>query len=731
MSELILPSGGPAEVATAPRDVRPATRRPRRGRDSWAALLAVVTSVLALVVLAGFPADDGGLGTTVRGLVLLLFWLTAPGTAITAGLRLPAMTRAAVAPLLGLAVLLALSTLGGWTGVWIPRLGFAVVAAASLVVAALALRRSGLAPLPLPRPRSSTLALGAGLLLSVVLWAIALPRIRTSDPSVLGLLVSGPWQLTAALVVALAVLVAGLRLGRTAVVAGSAVALALVLRVTAAAASAVPNATWTYKHIGIVTVLQDSQHVLGGTNIYMNWPSMFTAAAFFGDASGVATLDTARWFPAMVHVLLAVAAAALARAYGARPVGAAAAAALVVLFNWVGQDYFSPQAVAICLAAGFLVLLVRSPDSRTSAVLALALYVVVVPTHQLTPFWLLGLTVVLAVIRRAPWWLPAAMAVVALGYLASRYDAVASYGIFSGFDIVSNAAGNVAPVPALGRDTAGLFARGTAVLLWLSTLGVLLVRLRRQGWREAWRRRDVVVQAAVTFSPFALLAAQNYGGEAILRVTLYSTVGCVAVLGPALATALAGEGRGVRVLAPLAATAWTVVAGVAVAQATFGPWYVNSIRPEEIRAARFLEAQPDESLVIAVDGNWPGRGWSDPTLSTAGGDPDSGTTGSDADVALDQALREAAFYAGEPVTESLPLSVDALQDVVFSRADGAPVYVVFTESMQVYDDYYRTYPQGSYEDLLATLRSDPDWQVVRQERGTWVLQYVGPGIPPT
>ena len=730
MSELILPSGGPTEVATAPEDVRPTVHRPRTRRGSWPSLVAVVTSLLALVVLSGFPSDDGGVGTTVRGLVLLLFWLTAPGTAITAGLRLPTMTRVAVAPLLGLAVLLALATVGGWTGVWIPRLGFAAVAVASLAVCTLALRRSGLPPVPLPGPRRSTLVLAAGLLLSVVLWGLALPRIRTSDPSVLGLLVSGPWELKAALVLALAVLVAALRLGRTAMVAGSALTLMLVLRATASAASAVPYATWTYKHIGIVTVLQDNQHVLGGTDIYMNWPGMFAAAAFFGDASGVATIDMARWFTPMVHVLIALATAALARTYGARPIGAAAAAALVVLFNWVGQDYFSPQAVAMCLASGFLVLLVQSRHSGTSAVLALALYVVIVPTHQLTPFWLLGLAVVLAVIRRAPWWLPVAMAAVALGYLASRYDAVASYGIFSGFDVFSNAAGNVAPVPALGRDTAGWFARGTAVLLWLSTLVVLLARLWREEWHAVWRRRDVVVQAAVAFSPFALLAAQSYGGEAILRVTLYSTVGCAAVLGPALAAAFTGRVRRRRALSLAVAVAWTVVATVAVAQASFGAWYVNSLRPEEIRAARWIETQPAASLVIAVDGNWPGRGWSDPTPASTDGGPGDSTTGGDDDMALDSALRTAAFFAGEPISQSLPLTVQDLNEIVFSQADQQPVYVVFTESMQIYDDYYRTYTPGSYEALLDTLRSDPNWQVVRHEAGTWILQYVGPGSTP-
>jgi len=255
--------------------------------------------------------------------------------------------------------------------------------------------------------------------------------------------------------------------------------------------------------------------------------------------------------------------------------------------------------------------------------------------------------------------------------------------------------------------------------MWLSTLVVLVRRARRQGWRTAWRQRDVVVQALLAFSPFALLAGQSYGGEAVLRVALYSTVGCAAVLGPALAAALHGRRPRRRAVTVAAGVVWAVVVLIVVAQATYGSWYVNYLRPEEVRAANALEQTPD-ALVIPVVGDWAGRGWLDPVaFQRADG----------RDRALDSALRLYQLYTDGDgsVSQSLPLSRHLFNLVVAQEATGSPVYVVFTASMREYDAYYRTYDPGAYQALLDDLRTDPAFSVVRHEGDTWVLRYTGPG----
>jgi hypothetical protein len=703
-------TGDQVSTALPAREAVAAPPRPTAGVEAPLALAALVTSAAALVVLAGTPAAGTTTGDVVRTLVLLSYWLVAPGAVVVARLRLPASVKVATTPLVGLALLVALGTAGAWTGMWIPSASAAVVAAATLAAAVAVLlrgrRRSG--GLPLPRARRGDLLLVLALAAAVGLWVVSLPAIEAAPSSVLGLLVAGPWTFPAAILGTVAVLLVALRTRSVVVLASSVVALVLVLRTTAAVASAVPISAWTYKHIGVVQALQETHHVASGADVYMNWPGMFAAAAYLGDTSGVAIIDLARWTTPVIHVLLAVEAAALARALGARAAGCAAAAVLMVAFNWVGQDYFSPQALAMVLAAGIVVLLLRSAQSRAAAVLVLGLFPAVVVSHQLTPFWLLALAVVLVVLRRVPWWLAGVMGLVLAGFLLSRLQVAEAYGLFSGFDPLENAGSSVPPVPALGREVGGLLARTSSLLVWAATLVVLGIRAARLDRRRGWRSPEVLVPAAIAFSPFLLLAGQSYGGEATLRVTLYSTLGCSAVLGPALVSALRR-----RALVATAAAAWLVVTVAATAGSAYTLWSINLIRTEDVAAARWLAEEHPDAEVIPLINVWPGRTSVDylrfigPLTRLEPG--------------LDEILRSEADLEPEA---SVPLSPQTVARI--AQGDpGETTFVVATATMRDYDAYYATYGPGEYAATLRALATSPDWQVVRTDGDLQVFQYRG------
>jgi hypothetical protein len=684
------------------------------GVDALLLLVAPVVSALALLVLAGVPSAGTAAGEVVRAVVLVGFWLTAPGTAVVRRLRLPGSTKLATAPLVGVAVLILVATVGSWTGVWLPRASAAVVALVALAVTLsdLARVRSRLRLVLPRRPGRATVVLTAGLLASIGLWAASVPALRSAPPSVLGLLVSGPWTFPAAILGTVAVFLVALGTRHLHVAGASVLGLVLVLRTTASVVSSVPVFPWTYKHLGVVEALQETHQVAGGADIYMNWPGLFAAGAYLSDASGVAVIDLARWISPVVHVLLALGAAALARALGARAAGAIAAAGLVVVVNWVGQDYFAPQAIAICLAAGVVVLLVQSSRSLSSGLLALALYAAIVVTHQLTPYWLIALAVALVVLRRVPWWLAAGMVLIAGGYLAAHLEVAEAYGLFSGFDPVSNAASRVPPVPALGRDVGGIFAKAGSLLVWVSTLLVLAARVRRAGWRRGWRDTDILVPAAIAFSPFVLLAGQNYGGEANLRVTLYSALGCCVVLGPALAAALR---RGIS--SALAAAAWTTLVLVATAQASYGLWSVVLIHPEDVATAQWIVAEDPDAEVIPLINAWPGRTSVDyeryigPFTALEPG--------------LDEVLRDNGDL-DEAV--SIPLTADIVTEIARADTD-TTTYVVSTGTMRQYDAYYATYSPGDYAATLRGLAASPEWEVVRQTGDVQVFRYRGPATP--
>jgi hypothetical protein len=676
---------------------------------------ALLGSLLALIVLAGLPPAGSAAGDVVRGLVLLFFWLVAPGAAVMIRLRLSRSTKIAVTPLFGITLLIVLGVLGSWTGFWIPKASTAVVATAVPGATLLAMARGRvLLPGPRLRPvRRAGVVLTVALLASVGLWIAALPGIATAPPSVLGLLVAGPRIFPLAIAGMTAVLLLALRGRHRGVAVGAVVGLILAMRTTASVALPIPTAAWTYKHVGVVEALQQHHHVAGGMDIYMNWPGMFAAGAYFSDASGVPAIDVARWFPPVVNVLLCLGTAALARALGARITGCVAAAGLFAVVNWVGQDYFSPQAIGLCLGIGVVLLLVQSSTTRASGFLALWLFAGVVVTHQLTPFWLVALAAALVVLRRTPWWVAAGMVLLLGGYILSRLQVAEAYGLFSGFDPIANAQGNVPDGAALGREVGGLFAKASSLLVWGSTLAVLTRRAVRLGWGRLWRSPDVLVPAAISFSPFLLLGGQNYGGEAILRVTLYSTVGCCAVLGPALANAMRK-----RAAVAAAAAAWTAVVVASTAQSSYTLWSVNRLHPEDVAAAQWLVREYPDSAVVPVTGDWPGRTSVDYERYVrpfATLEPD-----------LDEIARTQLPPAERINSPSIPLSPQLLADAARLHPKQA-TFVVFTETMREFDAYYATFTPGSFQGTLRTLRTNPEWQLAWHQGGAWVFRYLGPG----
>lgn len=688
----------------------------RKAPSGVAAVFAVTSlfSALALVVLVG-PSTYTVAGGAVRGVILMLFWLVAPGAAVLTPLRgLPRATKVAAAPLVGLTLLIATGTLGSWTGVWLPRLTAGVIAGLTLVWAAVGMVR--LQPwhrlAPLPRPRPSSVVLTIALLAAMGLWVVSLPGIRTAPSSVLGLVVAGPRTFPAAIVATTIVLLLTLRGHHPYLTASTVLALVLVLRATASVVSPLPTAAWTYKHLGVVGALQAHHHVAGGTDIYMHWPGMFAGAAYFCDASGVAVIDVARWFPPVVHVLLALSTFALARALGAERVGALAAAGLVVALNWVGQDYFSPQAVAMCLAAGVVVLLVQSRRNLSCSLLALLLFSAIVVTHQLTPPWLIALACLLVVLRRTPWWVALVMIVLTAVFIGTRWDVAQAYGLFDGFDPVANAASSVPIVPTLGREAGAVFARASSLLMWGATAVVLAVRAvrlgRRQFWR-LWRHPEVSVQGAIAFSPVLLLFGNSYGGEAILRVTLYSTLGCSAVLGPAVTAALR---RGV--VLPVAAAAWTLVTVASCAQSAYSLWSVNLIRPADLATAQWLATEHPDATVLPAIAVWPGRTAVDYERFIG--------RRTNTEAGLDQRVHDMSRFSE---FSSTPLNIALVAEVAEIHPDKT-TYVVFTRTMQDYDQYYEAFLPHDYERTLHDLAHSTQWDLVRHQDDVWVFRYRHP-----
>jgi hypothetical protein len=311
---------------------------------------------------------------------------------------------------------------------------------------------------------------------------------------------------------------------------------ALVFMLYALPALVEPSARFavTWRHAGVMQSILDSGHVHPGTNPYFDWPGLFVLAGFATKSAGAAgVLGAANWVPFAFELLYLGPLLLILRTLTIDRRLVWLAVWVFYLCNWIGQDYFSPQAFAYLLYLVALAVLVGYmrpgwPGSRTRphihaglvAVLLLVFGAMVV-SHQLTPFALLASVVVLTVSRRCTArGLPLAMGVIVLawlsymtiGFLGGHTEVI--FGAIGHLDATVNEnvggrlrgdAGHLFVTRARLAMTFGLWAVALAAALWL----------RRKGHREP-------APLLLFVAPFVLAVLQPYGGEILLRVFLFA-----------------------------------------------------------------------------------------------------------------------------------------------------------------------------------------------------------------
>ncbi|MFP5071382.1 hypothetical protein ACLFMI_17190 [Pseudonocardia nantongensis] len=301
-----------------------------------------------------------------------------------------------------------------------------------------------------------------------------------------------------------------------------------------------------------------------GVDARFYWPGFFAQWAWFRDAAGADQLDTVlRWYPVAIVAVWVIGVYALARSMLGSTRAPWVAAWLFVGLNWIEQDYFSPQATAIVLlltvltfALGplatrrvdnggvpgwprshrgsprlprwrrWLVSAMTPPNTPTLPARQLLLIyfcaslcvIALAPTHQLTPFALIGQLAVLAIVGRFR----------GRGLVFIATLAVGVYILIAARDFWLN---QISMIVGSG-DEGGALEAGVADRLE-GDLGQVAVKGMRLvmtgltyliGFAGAWvywkRRRDLV-PILLAVIPMGMAAVQSYGGELLLRVVLY------------------------------------------------------------------------------------------------------------------------------------------------------------------------------------------------------------------
>ncbi|MGF9647884.1 glycosyltransferase [Pseudarthrobacter oxydans] len=394
-------------------------------------------------------------------------------------------------------------------------------------------------------------ALAGVVSLALTVWAASMVALPVNSD--LGLVAVLPYPFWVGLLVLNVAFVVALRgdaagPARRPVMLWLVLVLVLVLFGTAAFVTDVPRGEVAFRHLGIADALSRTEGVDAGIDAYFNWPGFFALLATVLKATGLDPVTVALWAP-VLNMGLWLAALSVLTGYLTRD----ARRRWLVLWifclgNWQDQDYLSPQAfgfflylVVIALVLGPLAARTprflgfgradlaewwrgRSPaDHRpghrlTALAVILLLITVICASHQLTPFMvLIALTALTLSGRVWPSRLPLITAVVLalwLVYPASAY-LVGNPPLLEG--------GLLAAIDANVVDRLSGTAGHMLVVQVRVVLTIVLWALATAGAVRDWRRGRLdirVVLLAVT--PLLLFPVQLYGGEMLIRVSLFA-----------------------------------------------------------------------------------------------------------------------------------------------------------------------------------------------------------------
>lgn len=562
---------------------------------------------------------------------------------------------------------------------------------------------------------------------AAALWLYALPRVDLHRLSDIGLITALP----APFFLAVAVLTLGFfrevmrPAPRPLVLWAHLIAAVVFLHGVTGAVEPVPRFSTSWIHAGFTKQMADSNAALPLLDARFSWPGFFAAAGLVQRVAGLeSALWFVRWAPVLLDLAVLLPVAVLVRVAAVPDRARWTALWLFCVGNWVGQDYFSPQALNYFLYLTLLAVLLRyyrpagggvrlpvlsripsleEPPAVTTPRARAALVVVMVGlaaastvSHQLTPFamavaagalvaggrcTLRLLPVLFAVMAVA--WLSFAAEPYWVGHLADVTGGVGKLGssLQSGVsDRLDGSAGHVFVLRLRMVVTVGLWA--------LAAVGV--VRSIRGNGGVPWPH--VLLAGA----PLTLVALQSYGGEILLRVYLFSLP--FAALLAALAF-FPSEGAGRRrdpAKAVAAVTACSLLATAAFLVIRYGNERFESFTADEVAAADWLSrnAAP-KSQLVALN---PQVAWRDHDIATF-------------------------TYLGQIDHRHLDEAEEILS--YLTPRSGADGYLLMTRSQEAYGEMAQGEPPGWTAEIERMLVGTGEAQVVFRNDDATVIRRLG------
>jgi hypothetical protein len=579
---------------------------------------------------------------------------------------------------------------------------------------------------------------------ALLAWALSLSHIDLYGLDDYGLVSDLPYGWFAALAVCAGGAAVAAATGARGWIAGVYVlGTAVVLYATLPLLADQPHYSWVYKHIGVVRYLESSGHTDTSIDIYNRWPGFFALGAVFSSLSGVHNpASYAAWTEFFFTLINLSLLSAIVRTLTRSAPVAAGAALLFLLSNWVGQTYFAPQAFGFTLdlailwvvttqllsgrgraahwIAGVVKRIMRreqdldlTPSARVwrpgvAVAIVLVLDAAIIASHQLTPYLLAVQLLFLALLGLLrPWWIVPVLVLMAFAFLLPNLDYVRhNFGLFSSFDPFNNAKRSstydVTPLP--GKAFNARAGQLLAVTMWAGAALSLLALARRGAGVRA------LVLAVLAFCPFAMIFGQNYGGEASLRVILFSTPWCSALIAWALVgtNARALLPKRVRATRTVALTALALAWAALFLPAYFGQEELNSMPLSELQASDKLYAEGLAGSVVMLSGpNFPIRYGSRYRLFRGPQSDD------------DPNLLRTEYFRHRALG---PRDVTDVIGVLKAYSNRG--YVVFSTTQYTYAKIFKLTPPGEMRNLEHAIATSPRFKLWLKNKDTRIYELV-------
>ncbi len=458
----------------------------------------------------------------------------------------------------------------------------------------------------------------AALAIAMVAWVVSLQGVPLREMTDLGLLSVLPVPFYVALGVLTVSFVALLHRERVGdlMLYAHVGALVLIIHGTPAILYSTLRYSWAWKHVGIVDYIQRNGTVdpdIATLDVYHNWPGFFGAGAMISELTGLETRSIAAWAPAVFSLLDLFALVFVFRVLGTNRRALWLAVWLFFVSNWVGQEYFSPQAMSyfLYLTLVGVALAFFARDGRRMAhqapawapwLLSIGLIVAIVASHQLTPLMVIVVLGGMSVLRIArTGWLAVFTALFAILWLLGPADAFFTRNIAETLAEVGAPATNSTTGVV---DTTEVSSGQATVIVIDRLLTAGLVAVAGAGMLFRWLRgHRFRTEVLLLVSPLVLLGATDYDGEALFRVFLFA-VPFATLFAAHVVYPHGNERRSWR--AGVVAGGVTLAVLVAFLFAYYGKERYNYFTPGEVAAAEWLyEQAPPNSLLIEGSRNYP------------------------------------------------------------------------------------------------------------------------------